>query len=79
MLNFVLCDDNQATLTRLSKMLEKILLKHNLDGQIVFTTTSSSQTLEYIKNNPVNVVILDIDLKDNTSRFRNSGNNKTSR
>ena len=72
MLNFALCDDNHSALTRLSKMLDTILLKHNLDGQIVFTTTSSSKILEYIKNNQVNVVILDIDLKDSTSRSKNS-------
>lgn len=71
MLNFVLCDDNRPTLTRLSKMLDTILLKHNLDGQIIFSSTSSSQTLDYIKHNPVSVVILDIDLKDSISRFGN--------
>ena len=71
MLNFVLCDDNHPTLTRLSKMLDTILLKHNLDGQIAFSSTSSFQTLDYIKHNPTNVVILDIDLKDSISRFGN--------
>lgn len=70
MLSFVICDDNQVTLNRLSKMLDTIMLEHNLDGQIVFTTTSSSETLEYVKNNLTNVVILDIDLKDTTSGLK---------
>lgn len=70
MLNFVLCDDNQPTLAKLSKMLDTILLKHNLDGQIVFSSISSSKTLEYVKQHPTNVVILDIDFKeDSISRF----------
>lgn len=70
MLNFAICDDNTATLNRLSKMLDSIILTHDLDGQIVVTTTNPSIILEYVKNNPVNVVILDIDLKDTTSGLK---------
>lgn len=67
MLSFVLCDDNKATLDRLSKMLESIFMEYNLDAEVVFTSTDPVSTLQYIKQNVVNVICLDIDLKSNIS------------
>ncbi len=70
MLNFVLCDDSQAAIKKLSKMLESIIIQNNLDGQIVFSTPNPSDLLKYVKDNPVNVVILDIDLNDDISGLK---------
>lgn len=70
MLNFVLCDDSQTVIKRLSKMLESIIIQNNLDGQLVFSTQSPSELLKYVKSNPVNVVILDIDLNDDISGLK---------
>lgn len=70
MLNFVLCDDSKAALNRLSKMLESIFIQNNLDGQIVLSTQKPSDLLAYVKNNPVNVVILDIDLNNDISGLK---------
>lgn len=67
MMNFVLCDDNRNILNRLEKMLESILIKNNLSGQIVFSTTNPDNFLDYITNNHFDIVILDIDLKSNLS------------
>ena len=67
MLNFVLCDDNQNAIDKISKMLESIFIRNSLDGQIVFSTINPTSLLNYVKNNTVNVAILDIDLKDNIS------------
>lgn len=67
MLNFVLCDDSQIAINKLSKMLESIIIQNKLDGQIVFSTQNPSDLLRYVKNNPVNVVILDIDLNNDIS------------
>ncbi len=67
MLNFVLCDDSKTAINRLSRMLESIIIENNLDGQVVFSTQSPTELLKYIKNNIVNVAILDIDLKDKIS------------
>ena len=67
MLNFVICDDSQNTVNRISKMLESIFIRNSLDGQIVFSSTQSTDLLNYVKNHPINVAVLDIDLKDNTS------------
>lgn len=70
LLNFVLCDDNKSALNKLSKMLDGIIIQNNLKGQIVFTTPNPSELLRYIKTNPVNVVILDIDLDNEISGLK---------
>ena len=68
MLNFVLCDDNQVILDRLSKMLESIFIKHNFDAEIIFSSTVPENILDFIKeNNNINVLFLDIDLKSKMS------------
>lgn len=63
MLKFIICDDNPSVLDKISKMLESILIKNNLDGEVAFTTTDPNEVLTYIKENAVDVYILDIDLK----------------
>ena len=67
MLNFALCDDNFNVLSKLGKMLESILINRNFNGQIVLSTTHPEELINYIRNNSVNVVILDIDLKSKVS------------
>ena len=67
MLNFVLCDDNKNALDRFSKMLELVLTNNDFDGNISFATTNANELLNYVKNNTVDVVILDIDLHDKIS------------
>lgn len=63
MLNFVLCDDSYPILTRLSKMLESIFIKHNIDASVGLATTSLSTLFDYIDANNVDVLLLDINLK----------------
>ena len=70
MLNFILCDDSQVAINKLSKMLDSIIIQNKLDGQIVFSSKSPSDILKYVNNNPVHVVILDIDLNDNISGLK---------
>ncbi len=67
MLNFVMCDDNRGILNRLEKMLESILINNNLSGQVAYTTTKPDNLINYVEKNPIDVVILDIDLKSNIS------------
>ncbi len=62
MLNIVLCDDNQSFLNGLEEMLFKLFIKHNLDANICFKTACPSKLLEYVKNNSVDVLFLDINL-----------------
>lgn len=65
MLNFVLCDDNNIILSKLSKMLESIFIKNGFDAQVGFTSTKSDEIIEYVSNNKVDVLLLDIELKSN--------------
>jgi len=74
MLNFVLCDDNKAALERFEKMLNLVLENNDLDGNISLATIEgkvqtflTTTTLDHVKNNIVDVVILDIDLNTNIS------------
>lgn len=67
MLDFVLCDDNFNVLTKLEKMLESILIDKNFDAHIALSTTSPEELINYVRNNKVNVIFLDIDLKSNVS------------
>lgn len=67
MLSFVVCDDNRAILDRLVKMLESLFIKHNFDAEVSFASINPEDTLEYVKNNIVNAIFLDIDLKSKIS------------
>lgn len=67
MLNFVLCDDNLNVLTKLEKTLENIFIDKKLEAHIVLSTTQPEELINYVRNNVVNVVILDIDLRSNVS------------
>ena len=63
MLNFVLCDDNDSSVNRLSKMVESVLINHDLDGQVVLAARSAEEVLKYESKNPVDVLMLDNQLK----------------
>ena len=67
MLNFVLCDDNLSVLDRFEKMLNSLFLKHDFDAQIAFKSDSADDVLSYVRNNTVNVLILDINLQSTIS------------
>lgn len=64
MLNFLICDDNVPSLKRLSKILESIFINNNIDAQIGLLATTPSEALDYIKENKVDVVFLDINLNN---------------
>lgn len=67
MLSFVLCDDNKPILDKLSKILDSLFIKYNLDAEISGTFSSPDGLLDFVKSNHVNVLFLDIDLKTNIS------------
>lgn len=67
MLDFILCDDNFNVLSRLEKMLESVFIKNKFDAQITLSTTKPEEVINYARNNKINVVILDIDLKSKIS------------
>lgn len=67
MLNFVICDDNVNILNKLSYMLDKIFIKHDLSAHVTYKTTDSNELLSFSNNNSIDVLILDIQLKSNTN------------
>ena len=67
MISFVLCDDNFGALDKLSKMLNSIIISHDLKGKITYTTNNPNELLNFVKHNPTDVLLLDIDLKSSTS------------
>ena len=67
MLNFIICDDNLNLLDRLGKMLETIFSKNNYDASVVFKSDNADDILNYVDNNTVDVLMLDINLKSNKS------------
>ena len=57
MLNFVLCDDNASVLSRLSKMLESIFIRHNIDASIILESSKANEVIEFVKKNKFYVLI----------------------
>ena len=67
MLNFVLCDDNLHIVTKLKEMLEILFIKHDVEAKVSFTSDNAVDTLNFTKQNKVDVLILDIHLSSNIS------------
>ncbi len=67
MLNFVLCDDNLSFLNNLDKTINKIILRKDFNAQVGFKSTKVSEVLDYMKDNKVDVLFLDIQLKSDTN------------
>lgn len=65
MINFVLCDDNAQLLSKLQDTLEAIFLRNDLDACVNYSTTNAKDLIDYIHNNKVDVLFLDIDLDSN--------------
>lgn len=63
MINFVLCDDSEIIINKIPKMLDSIFISHNIDAQVSFSTTNYNKLLDYMSEDTVDVVILDIQLK----------------
>ncbi len=64
MLNFVLCDDNKNILDKLSQMLNNIFINHDYNAKITYTCDNSNDLFNYLNKNTIDVLFLDINLKD---------------
>ena len=62
MLKFALIDDNNKVLNDISNILESIFMQNNYDGEIVLKTSDVDIFYNYVKNNKVDVLIMDINL-----------------
>ena len=64
MLNFIICDDDNHMLNRLSLLFEKAFIKNDFDAKIVLKTSNYKEVISYMSSNVVNVVVLDIEFKN---------------
>jgi len=64
MLYFAIMENNKTYLDNLLKMLNSIFIKYDLNAEVKLSTTDSSKLLNYINNNRVDVLFLDMDLQD---------------
>ena len=64
MLNFIICDDEEHMLNRLSQLFEKAFLKNDFDAKILLKTSNYKKILSFMSTNDVNVVVLDIEFKN---------------
>lgn len=64
MLNFILCDDEPKMLDRLSILFEKAFVKIDFDAKVVLKTSDYREVLNFMSNNTVNVIVLDIEFKN---------------
>lgn len=67
MLNFAICDDNVNILDRMQKMLSNIFSKNSFEASVTYSTDNSEDMLNFIKDNKVDVIMLDINLKSDKS------------
>jgi len=65
MLKFAICDDNLNILDRLEKMLDNIFIKNNFEANVSYRSSDTTDMLDYVSNNKVDVIMLDINLKCN--------------
>ena len=63
MLNFAICDDNLNILDKMSKMLESIFTKNELDAKVSLASNNVDKVLDYIYCNKTDVLFLDINLR----------------
>ena len=63
MLNFAICDDNLNILDKMSKMLESIFTKNELDAKVALASNNVDKVLDYIYCNKTDVLFLDINLR----------------
>jgi DNA-binding LytR/AlgR family response regulator len=67
MMRFVLCDDNENFLTKLASIIENIFIKLNIDAEISKLIMSPNELLDYVENNDIDVILLDIKLNSTLS------------
>ncbi|WHH60089.1 LytTR family DNA-binding domain-containing protein [Petroclostridium sp. X23] len=69
MLNIVICEDDKIWLHSLTKIIQNIIEKNNLEAQIVLKSTNIEKVREFLKNNSANVFFLDIDFNAEKSGY----------
>jgi len=63
MLRIAICDDNNSIRTKLINMVNLIMEKNNITGEVVFDSDNADEFYKYVLQNNVDVIFLDIELK----------------
>ena len=63
MLKIAIIDDEPSALQYLSHALDSIFIKYDYDANICFKTSNVDSLVDYLNNNIIDVLFLDIDLK----------------
>ena len=63
MLKFCILDDNLNVVNKLSSMLDSIFINNDFDAEISFKSTKAEDALSFISTNPIDVLLIDIELK----------------
>lgn len=64
MLSIALCDDNLESTLSMQKMLEREILKQDVDAKISIVTSDQEKIEKLIKNKEIDFLILDVEFKD---------------
>lgn len=68
MLKIALCDDNLKSIETISKLMESVIIEHDIDAEITIVTDNQNIIYNEIKNNNIDILFLDVD-------FQNGGKN----
>ena len=64
-MNIVICEDSISDRHKLEKVITKVLIKNNLNSEIILYTNNSADVLNYAnKNNQITLYFLDINLHE---------------
>ena len=64
-MNIVICEDSISDRHKLEKAITKVLIKNNLNSEIILSTNNSADVLNYAnKNNQITLYFLDINLHE---------------
>lgn len=66
MINIAICDDNLDSTLTMQKILEKELIKQDVDANIIIATDSQEEIINLIKEDKIDLLFLDVEFKNST-------------
>ena len=61
MINIAICDDNLDSTLTMQKILEKELIKQDVDANIIIATDSQEEIINLIKEDKIDLLFLDVE------------------
>lgn len=66
MFNIIICEDENVIRRKIEAALNEISIKHDIDIEVSLSTADPLEAYNYVVNKKTDILLLDIDLKDNT-------------